>query len=161
MTQPIRAILVYVDGSAQSFAAARLAVVLAHSFGAELHSLSVVNTRVLSDLVQAHIFLESEREEYRRDLEGDVERYMAKTQELGRRKGVIMQVHKAAGTVSMEIESLVKRLGIDLLILGEVAEIRSRRAELFGETERAARNVPCSVLVAKDEDRIGDLYDSI
>jgi len=34
-------------------------------------------------------------------------------------------------------------------------------AELFGETERAARNVPCSVLVAKDEDRIGDLYDSI
>lgn len=161
MIKAISKILVYVDGSGQSYAAVRMAVVLARVLGAEIFALAVVNTRALSDLVQAHIFLESEREEYRRDLEGDVERYMNRVRELGRKKGVSISVESASGSVATEIKNKASQLGIDLLVLGEVAEVRSRRDELSDETERAARMVPCSVLVAKDEDRIDELYDAL
>lgn len=161
MKQAIGKILVYIDGSGESYSAARYAIVLARSFGAELFSLSVVNTRALGELVQSHIFLESERDEYRRDLEGDVERYLNRVRELGRKKGVAVTAESASGSVSAEIKNKVMQHGIDLLVLGEVAEVRSRRDELYDETERAARTVPCSVLVAKDEDRIDELYDAL
>ncbi len=161
MMHAIRKILVYVDGSGQSYAAVRLAIVLARSMQAELFALSVVNTRALSDLVQAHIFLESEREEYRRDLEGDVERYMNRVRELGRKKNVAITAETATGSVSTEIKNKANQLGVDLLVLGEVAEVRSRREEMSDETERAARMVSCSVLIAKNEDRIDELFEAL
>jgi len=161
MIHAIRKILVYVDGSGQSYAAVRLAVVLARSMHAELFALAVVNTRALSDLVQAHIFLEAEREEYRRDLEGDVDRYMNRVRELGRKKDITIIAESVSGSVSAEIKNKVNQLGVDLLVLGEVAEVRSRREEMSDETERAARMVSCSVLIAKNEDRIDELFDSL
>jgi len=161
MMQAIRRILVYIDGSGESYSAVRLSVVLARSMGAELFALAVVNTRALGELVQAHIFLEAEREEYRRDLEGDVERYVNRVRELGRKKGVAVTAESVSGAVCEEIRNAVARHGADLLVLGEVAEVRSRREELAAETERAARMVPCSVLIAKDEDRIDDLYEAL
>ncbi len=161
MMQAIRKILVYVDGSGQSYAAVRMAIVLARSMHAELFALSVINTRALSDLVQAHIFLESEREEYRRDLEGDVDRHIKKVRELGRKKEVSIAAEIASGSVSAEIKNKVNQLGIDLLVLGEAPEVRSRRDEMSNETERAARMVSCSVLIAKNEDRIDEMYDAL
>ncbi len=161
MMHAIRKILVYVDGSGQSYAAVRMAIVLARSMHAELYALSVVNTRALSDLVQAHIFLESEREEYKHDLEGDVERYMKRVSELGRKKEVTIIAETVSGTISTEIKNKVNQLGVDLLVFGEVVEVRSRRDEMSDETERAARMVSCSVLIAKNEDRIDELYEAL
>ncbi|HOX14379.1 MAG TPA: universal stress protein, partial [Spirochaetales bacterium] len=88
MTKPIRRILAYVDGTEQSVTAAQYAIVLAKSLGAELFALYVVNTRALSELVKAHIFLDSEQEEYHRDLDEDAERYLNHVRNLARSKGV-------------------------------------------------------------------------
>jgi nucleotide-binding universal stress UspA family protein len=55
----------------------------------------------------------------------------------------------------------VKDDEIDLLIIGELSHIRSRRDEFYDETERAMREVPCSVLIVKDEDRVWELFDSL
>ncbi len=74
MTTPIQRIMVYVDGSESSVSAAQYAIVLASALGAELYALYVVDTRSLAELVRSRIFLESEQEEYRRDLEGDIGR---------------------------------------------------------------------------------------
>ena len=161
MDGPIRKLLVYVDGSEGSFDAVRLAVVLARTFGAGLKALAVVDTRALGELVQARIFLEAEREEYRRDLEGDVGRYLRRAQELGRRKGVEIETKSAQGSVSAEIKACVLECGIDLLVVGEMAQVRSRRDELYDEVDRAMRTVPCSVFVAKNGDRIEEIYDHL
>ena len=88
MTRPIRKILVYVDGTEQSITAAQYAIVLAKSLGAELFALYVVNTRALNELVKARIFLESEQEEYHRDLDEDAERYLNHVRDLARSKGM-------------------------------------------------------------------------
>ena len=161
MMQPIRRILTYVDGTEQSVTAAQYAIVLAKSLGAELFALYVVNTRALSELVKAHIFLDSEQEEYHRDLDEDAERYLNHVRNLARSKGVSVTAERSSGAVHQEILAKVREHGIDLLVLGEASQIRSRRDALYNETERAMRSVACSVLIAKNEDRIAELFDAL
>jgi nucleotide-binding universal stress UspA family protein len=161
MTRPIRKIMVYIDGSEQSITAAQYAIVLAKALGAELYALYVVDTRALAELVKSRIFLEAEQDEYRRDLDGDATRYLNHVRELARRKGVPVSAEKASGAVHVEIKAKVAELGVDLLVLGEISQIRSRRDELYNETERAMRIAPCPVLIAKGEDKIWDLYEAL
>ena len=160
MKGPIRKILVYVDGTEQSITAAQYAIVLCRAIDAELFALYVVDTRALSDLLKTHIFVTAEQEEYRRDLDADAERYLNHIKTLARQKGLAMETVSSNGTVYQEIKSKIKELDIDLLVIGELSRIRSRRDEFYNEAERAMRSVGCSVLIVKDEDRVWDLFES-
>jgi nucleotide-binding universal stress UspA family protein len=161
MEGPIRKIMVYVDGSEQSITAAQYAIVLSRTLSAELVSLYVINTRALNDLVKARIFLQAEQEEYQRDIESDADRYQNHIRELARQKGLAIETVKTSGTVHAEIKKQVAEHDIDLLVLGELSHIRSRRDEFYNEAERAMRSVSCSVLIVKDEDRVWDLFENI
>jgi len=161
MTGPIRRILVYVDGTEEAITAAQYAVCLSKSTGARLSALYVVNTRALNDLVKARIFLDSEQQEYHRDLEEDADRYLRHVAKMAARKGVEVDLDKRSGTVHQEIKKKIEELDADLLIIGELSHIRSRRDEFYHETERALRLVQCSVLMVKDEERVWEMYDAI
>lgn len=160
MIKPIKKIMVYIDGSEQSITAAQYAVVLAKTLGADLYALYVVDTRALAELVKYRIFLDTEQEEYRKDLEGDAQRYLNHVRELARKKGIPVITEKAMGAVHSEIKNKVKEFCIDLLVIGELSHIRSRRDELYNEAERAMRVVSCPVLIAKGEEKIWDIYES-
>jgi len=161
MAGPIEKILVYVDGSEESISAAEYAVCLAKTLNAELSALYVVNTRALTDLVRTRIFLESEQQEYQRDLEQDAHRYLKHTKDLARNKGVAIDTVQTSGTVHVAVKEQVKEKNIDLLVIGELSRIRSRRDEFYNEVERAMRSVGCSVLIVKDEERVWQLYESL
>lgn len=161
MKGPIKKIMVYIDGSEESVIAAQYAIALSKSTGADLMALYVINTRALNDLVKAKIFLQTEQKEYQRDIEEDAERYLNHVQNLARKKGLAIETLKTSGTVHTEIKNLVDENDIDLLILGELSRIRSRRDEFYNEAERAMRTVHCSVLIVKDEDYVEELYDSL
>ena len=118
MEGPIRRIMVYIDGSEQSVTAAQYAIVLSRALSAELFSLYVINTRALNDLVKARIFLQAEQEEYH-------------IRELARQKGLAIETIKTSGTVHTEIKKQVLEHSIDLLVLGELSHIRSRRDEFY------------------------------
>ncbi len=161
MTELISRILVYLDGTEESVTAAEYGVCLAKETGASLTALYVVNTRALQDLVRARIFLEYEQQEYARDLEEDAHRYLDHAAELASAKGVPLERRKAEGTVLTEIKGAVKELEIDTLVVGALSRIQSRRDELHNEMERAIRSVDCSVIIARDEERIWALYDKL
>jgi nucleotide-binding universal stress UspA family protein len=150
-----------VDGTEEAITAAQYAVCLAKSTGADLHALYVINTRALNDLVKARIFLDSEEEEYHHDLESDAERYLMHVDKLSSRKGVSATLEKRSGTVHQEIKKYAEEIDADLLLIGELSHVRSRRDEFYHETERAMRLVHCSVLMVKDEERVWDLYDAL
>jgi nucleotide-binding universal stress UspA family protein len=153
--------MVYVDGTEQSITAAQYAICLTRFVGAELTAFYVVNTKALEDLLKARIFLKEEQLEYERDLEEDAKRYLNHVRELARNKGMAIETVSTTGSVYQEIMKKIKEDDIDLLVIGELSRIRSRRDEFYDEAERAMRSVPCSVLIVKDEDRVWDLYDSL
>jgi len=161
MNGPIKKILVYVDGTESSITAAQYAVVLSRATGAELSALYVVNTRALEDLLKARIFIEAEEQEYKRDLEADASRYLNHVQSLARKKGLAVEAVSVSGAVQKEIKRYVQENEIDLLVIGELSHVRSRRDEFYNEAERAMRSVSCSVLIVKDEDRVWELYDTL
>ena len=161
MTGPIENILVYIDGTEESITAAEYAICLAKAYGAKLTALYIVNTRALNDLVRSRIFLESEEQEYTRDLEADAERYLNHAKELARAKQLNIETVKISGSIHTEIKKHVKDRNIDLLVIGELSRVQSRRDEFYNEAERAMRSVECSVMIVKDEDRVLDTYENL
>ncbi len=161
MAGPIQNILVYVDGSEESITAAEYAVCLAKSTGARLSALYVVNTRALNDLVKSRIFIASEEQEYQQDLENDAEKYLDHVKELAHKKGQAIEVFQKNGAIHTEIKHAIEELDADLLVIGELSKLQSRRDEFYNEVERAMRSVSCSVLIAKDEDLVWSLYESL
>jgi nucleotide-binding universal stress UspA family protein len=161
MNGPIKKILVYVDGTEGSITAAQYAVVLSRATGAELTALYVINTRALDDLLKARIFVKAEEEEYKRDLQADANRYLNHVRSLARKKGLNIEAVSVSGSINQEIKRHVKENDIDLMIMGELSHVRSRRDEFYNEAERAMRSVSCSVLIVKDEDRVWELYDAL
>lgn len=154
-------ILVYVDGTEESITAAQYAICLASYFKADLFALYVINTKAMEDLLKARIFLQDEQVEYEHDMEADAERYLNYIDELAIKKGITIIRKSSRGSVHKEIASLIEEEEIELLVIGELARIRSRRDEFYDETERAMRMVPCSVVIAKDEDKVWQMYESL
>lgn len=156
-----RKIMVYVDGTEQSVTAAQYAICLASFYEADLTALYVINTRAMEDLLRARIFLKDEQVEYEQDMESDAERYLNYVNELAVKKGVSLTARSSRGSVHKEIVDAIKEDDIDLLVIGELSRIRSRRDEFYDEAERAMRTVPCSVLIVKDEDKVWEMYESL
>jgi len=161
VNSPIRKIMVYIDGTEQSITAAQYAICLARYTRAELLAYYVINTKALNDLLKVSIFLKEEQMEYEHDLEKDAERYLNHVSGLARAKAVDIITKSSSGNVYQEIVNTVKEDEVDLLVIGELSRIRSRRDEFYNETERAMRSVPCSVLIVKDEDCVWNLYESL
>jgi nucleotide-binding universal stress UspA family protein len=158
---PIEKMMVYIDGTEQSITAAQYALCLARLTGAHLIALYVIDTKALEDLVKARIFLREEQMDYERDLKEDSKRYLNHVRELALQKGIQVETKSVMGRVHREIVREIKEERIDLLIIGELSRIKSRRDEFYDETERAMRSAPCSVLIVKDEDRVWELFESL
>jgi nucleotide-binding universal stress UspA family protein len=161
VSNPIRKIMVHIDGTEQAITAAQYAICLASSSHAELIAYYVVNTRAMEDLLRASIFLKDEQVEYEHDMEADAERYLNHVNELAVQKGVTIVKKKSKGSVHKEIVKAINEEEVDLLVIGELSRIRSRRDEFYDEAERAMRNVSCSVLIVKDEDKVWEMYQSL
>jgi nucleotide-binding universal stress UspA family protein len=153
--------MVYIDGTEQSITAAQYAICLARFTRAELLAYYVINTKALDDLLRVSIFLKEEQMEYQQDLGKDAERYLNHVSGLAKAKAVDIVTKSSSGTVYQEIVNTVKEEKVDLLVLGELSRIRSRRDEFYNETERAMRSAHCSVLIVKDEDHVWTLYESL
>ena len=161
MSNPWKKIMVYIDGTEQSVLAAQYAICLASFSGAELIANYVINTRAVEDLLKARIFLKDEQVEYERDMEADAERYLNYVNEMAIKKGVSLTKKRSKGSVHQEIVNAVTEEQVDLLVIGELSRIRSRRDEFYDESERAMRTVPCSVVIVKDEERVWEMYEAL
>ena len=153
--------MVYIDGTEQSVTAAQYAICLASFSGAELIAHYVVNTRAMEDLLKARIFLSDEEAEYEHDMEADAERYLKYVGELAAKKGVPIVKQHSRGSVHKEIVDAINAEDVDLLVIGELSRIRSRRDEFYDEAEWAMRTAPCSVLIVKDEDRVYEMFEAL
>jgi nucleotide-binding universal stress UspA family protein len=134
--------------------AAMYGIKMAAEHGARLTAVYVVNTKALSELVKAGIFVAIERDEYQRDLQADADRYLRHVAKLAAQLQLEIETVKLEGATHVMVRQLLKERNADLLVLGGITDIRSRREELSSETDRMMRTSPCPVLVVRDDDDI-------
>lgn len=161
MSNGFTKLLVYLDGSEDSVSAAMAAIVLSKQLKSHLTAIYVVNTKALQDLVKARIFLDSEQLEYQRDIEGDAKRYLNHVKKLGKQKGVEVECVKTEGSVHQVVRDYIAKNSIDMLVIGGLSGIHSRRDELLSETDRMMRNATIPVFVVRDNDDIWDMFESL
>ena len=157
----VNKILVYVDGTDTSIAAAEYAIVLAKLHAAPLHAAYIVDTKVLEDLMRARIFIKEEAADYEYDLEEDGKRYRNHVRQLGRAKQVEVNPILVRGEPAREIVKQIEALEIDLLVLNEIEEFTSRRESFHDPKEQMLRRAQCQILIVKDPDRATALYETL
>lgn len=152
----INNILVYIDDSDSIIEAIEYGVLLSKIHGAKLYGLYVVNTKALSDLLRARIFIESEQDEYARELSEDGDRYLKTAKKLANSKEVEIEVVKKEGAPVSVIRTFCEDNDIDLLVIGSDREsnFKSAREELRSIKELTSIRVACNVLVVKESHKI-------
>jgi nucleotide-binding universal stress UspA family protein len=158
--EPIKKILLYVDGSEECITAAQYGIVLAKNTKAELTALYVVNVSLLEELVKARIFVKIEEMDYEHDLEQDGKRYLNYISELARSKGLEIKTELIKGVVNKEVIQKVEEWGADLLVMGELGPLLSRTDAFHDEAELVFRKAKCSVLVVKNASRVERIYNA-
>jgi nucleotide-binding universal stress UspA family protein len=157
---PFEKIVLYVDASEAALDAARYAVALAKSYGAQLHAIYVVNDKMLEELLSAKVFVEEEEVDLERDLEEDGKRYLSAVERLAGDKDVDITSELLKGVVHREVIDKATQMGASLIIIGEIEEPMSRRDSFFDEGEMILRLAKCPVLTVKGDRLIRTLYDS-
>lgn len=158
---PLKKILLYIDGSESAITAAQLAIVMAKAYGSELRAIYVVNEDLLNELLKAKVFVQMEKMDYERDLEEDGKRYLNYIVKLADRKGLTVETELRKGVVHEEVSKEVESYGCDLLMQGELGEVLSLRDSFYEEGERILRKVKCPVMVVRGRDRVEALYDEL
>ncbi|MDP8217939.1 MAG: universal stress protein [Candidatus Theseobacter exili] len=155
----VEKILIFVEGNEASILAAKYAICLAKQMNGELHAVYVVDTKVLDDLLKARIFVKMEEMDYERDLEEDGRRYLRYVEDLASALGISAKTHLGKGEVHNEVVKKAKEIGTDLIVMGELGEVKSRRDVFYDESERIFRESESPVLVVKNKEWIEDYYD--
>lgn len=139
-------VLVPTDGSEYSMAAGRLAIGVARTYHARLGCLYVIDRVVLNELGR---FGGKNMDEVRRELQDTGERALNYLARLAADWGVKAEIFIREGEPHIEILSLARQLGVDLIVLGQVG-IRGPRRMLIGSVaERIIEAAECPVLIAK------------
>jgi len=161
MASPIRKILVTIAGDGVSIITAKYAICIAKSLGSELFVQYVVNTKALEDLLKARVFIKIESMEYERELEEQGNRYLTNIKQLADAKGIKINAILSKGVIHDEVVKTVQKLGIDMLVMGELKELTSRRDSFYDEGERIFREAKCPVLVVKGGEEIEKMYENL
>ncbi|HUV36679.1 MAG TPA: universal stress protein [Patescibacteria group bacterium] len=158
---PLKRILLYIDGSESSILAAQMAIVMSKIYGSSLRAIYVVNENLLSELLKARVFVQMEKMDYERDLEEDGKRYLNYVAKLADRKGLTIETVLKKGVVHEEVAREVDEHSSDLLVQGELGEVLSLRDSFYEEGERILRKVKCPVMVVRNRDRVERIYDEL
>jgi len=158
---PIRKMLLYIDGSESSIYAAKFAITIARAYSVSLRVLYVVNENLLNELLRAKVFVQVEKMDYERDLEEDGKRYLNYVEKLANSKGVEIEKNLRKGVVHEEVAREIEECDCDILIQGELGEVLSLRDSFYEEGERILRKASCSVVVVKGGKRIDELFESL
>ena len=161
MPSAIKKIMVTIAGADISIVTAKHGISVAKMLDSELNVLYVVNMKALEDLLRANVFVEEEEIEYEKELEEQGNRYLDNIKQLALEKGVKVNTILAKGIIHEEIIKKIQELDIDMLVMGELKELTSRRDSFYDEGERIFREAKCPVLVVKDAQRVEKIFNSL
>ena len=148
----LKNVLLVISGTEASIDAGRYAIMFCKELNINLHVLYVVDTSTLKELLMSKIFIEEESKEYEKSLELDGAKYLDLIEEMAISKKQKINKLLKKGMISAEILNTVKENKIDLIILGEWQESKSRRDLISMESRYILANSSVSILIVKEQD---------
>lgn len=142
-------ILLVVDGSEASAAAADLAVRMAVQYKCELAAVFVIDTATLDHLVKMRIFVDQEREGFERDLEKTGSRYLEYVTTIARNHGTKVETVLRYGRIHQEVLQEAHERGADVIVLGGWKRTIARKDVASVERQHILDQTDCPVIVVK------------
>lgn len=149
-----KTIMVAVAGGAASVITAKYAVYLAKILHARLRAVNVVNERVLQELLRSRVVVDIEAHVYERDLEEQGKSFLERMKKFAESKEVEFEGVVCKGVVNEEIVKQAKEIQADMLVIGQLKELMSRKEIYYDEGERILRDAPCPVVLVKNTEQV-------
>jgi len=147
-------VLLVVDASEASLAAARYAARLAAECKGRVTAVYVVDTGTMDYLMQMRILVTEERQEFEKDLEASGQRYLEFARTIGRNAGVEVHTQLHRGCFHKVILEVSRQLRADAIVMGGwgLRAVASRDAA-SSERQIILSEADCPVVVVKAEKR--------
>ena len=111
-------VLIVINGFDASIYAAQYGILMAKLYRCNLKAVYVVDTAILKKLTIQKIFVTEESREYESSLEADGMRYLHYVEELGKAKGVPIQVELRKGAIWSEVITAANEMKANVILLG-------------------------------------------
>lgn len=147
--KPITHILVLVDGTETSFAAAEKAIELARALAAKLTTLSVVDTETLRQLFSANILVDQEMGELEAELQASARRQLDDVRERALDQKVVVDEVMEVGNVETIVPREVEGRGVDLICLGAFQVSKVTRDLVARQRQQIIDRARVPVLIVK------------
>jgi nucleotide-binding universal stress UspA family protein len=148
-TNPVKHILVLVDGTEASFRAADFAIALAYALQAKLTAMAVVETETLRQLLNVKILSKVEMGEFEKELHSSSERQIAEVHERALRKKLVIDDVIVEGNSEEVVPREVATRQVDLIALGGFQSNRASRDLLTRQRQQIVDHTVCPVVVVK------------
>jgi nucleotide-binding universal stress UspA family protein len=146
---PVNHILVLVDGTESSFHAADYAIEVAHALGAELTAMAVVDTDTLRQLLHVKILVDSEMDEFEKELEQSSQNQLDEVRQRAMNRRVKFDDVLRSGNSEVVVPKELARRGVDLLAMGAFPSERVKYDLLARQRQQILDRAACPVLVVK------------
>ena len=145
-------VLLVVDGSEPSVAAAKLAVNMVAQHECALTAVYVVDTATLDYLLQMRIFVAQEREGFEKDLEKTGARYLEYVSTIARKQGMEVETVLRHGSFHQQILLEARERNVDAIVLGGWRRTIARKDTASVERQHILDQADCPVIVVKAKD---------
>ena len=146
-------LLLVVDGSQPSVAAAHFAIALAAQTGSRIVAVYVVDTATMDYLLQMRIFVKEEREEFERELNGTGRRYLDFVTTLAAKREVPIECVLTRGRFHQTILKEAREREVSAVVIGGWRRSIMRKDATSVERQLIRDQADCPVIVVKDDDK--------
>jgi nucleotide-binding universal stress UspA family protein len=148
-------------GGVKSLSTAKYAVYLAKVLKARLVGFYVVDDQSLKELLKSGIFVAAEAAEYDEELENQGKSFLERVRKMAQSKGVECELLLLRGLVHEAVINKLREINADILVIGELREVCSRKEVFYEAGERMFREANCPVIVVKNPEMVDRLYQEI